>query len=158
MGSAFEFRPRENALALHLGDDFLIAARRALAGGNQLQRPAAQRRIFLIHAEQIASEKRRLVAACAGADFQNGALFVGGVARQQRKSQVLLGFIQFLARGMQFIGGQRPHFRIVAPGQAFQIGDFGGQPAISPDRFGNRLQFRQFAREGRESGGIRARR
>ena len=90
MHARFEFQPREDAAALDLGDDFLEAAERAFARRDDLDAPAVQRGIALIHAEEIAGEQRRLVAAGAGADFQDGALFVGGVLGQQRELQLLV--------------------------------------------------------------------
>ena len=43
-----------------------------------------------IHAEEIGREKRRFVAAGAGADFQDRALFVGCILGQKRDAKLLL--------------------------------------------------------------------
>src|SRR6185295_14021327 len=59
--SRFEFQFGERAAALHLGDDFLVAAHGAFAGGNRLDLPALQTCKPLIHPEQVAGEQRGLV-------------------------------------------------------------------------------------------------
>ena len=81
--AGFEFEPGEHALAGDIGDDFLVAAGLALAFREDLDLPAMQVGVALIHAEQIAGEQRRLVAAGAGADFEDGALLVRGVLGQE---------------------------------------------------------------------------
>ena len=53
------------------GDDFLVAAELGGAGRDQLDPPALLFGIALVHAEQVAGEQRRLVAAGAGADFEH---------------------------------------------------------------------------------------
>ena len=72
-------------LPVDVGDDFLVAAGLALALRQHLDLPAVEVGIALVHAEEIAGEQRRLVAAGAGADFEDGALLVGGVLGQQQQ-------------------------------------------------------------------------
>ena len=78
-------------LPVDAGDDFLVAAGFGRAGGDQLDPPALRLGIALVHAEQIAREQRRLVAAGAGADFEHRRALVGRIARQQRQRQRALG-------------------------------------------------------------------
>ena len=82
MHAALVFEPREGAASGDLGDDFLVAARRALAHGEHLDLPALGFRIFQIHAEKIAGEQRGFVAARSGAHFENDVALVGGVLGQ----------------------------------------------------------------------------
>ena len=70
--AAFEFQPAEHPVAVDGGDDLLVAAGVALGEGVDLHPPALQGGIALIHAEQVAGEQGRLVAAGAGADLQDG--------------------------------------------------------------------------------------
>jgi hypothetical protein len=77
----------ERAAALHLGDDFLVAAHGAFGGRDHLDLPALQRGEPLIHPEQVAGEQRGLVAAGAGADFQHHVAVVHGVLGQQRHAE-----------------------------------------------------------------------
>ena len=96
--AGFEFQMREDALARDGGDDFLVAADLALAGREHLDLPAVRGGIALVHAEQVAGEQRRLVAAGAGADFEDGVLLVGGILRQQQELDVVLQRLDALAR------------------------------------------------------------
>src|SRR4051812_13573156 len=57
------FQPRIGALAGVLGDDFFIPAGVAVALLHDLNLPALQVGVALVHAQQVASEQRRLVAA-----------------------------------------------------------------------------------------------
>ena len=84
MRSGLKFQPREDAASCDLGNDLLVASRCSLARRQNLNTPAFQLGIALIHPEQIASKNRRLVAAGPRADLENGILLVGGVLRQQR--------------------------------------------------------------------------
>ena len=68
--------------------------------------------IALVHAEQVAGEQRRLVAAGAGADFEDGVLLVGGVLGQQQDLDVLLQRLDALLELRQLGLGQRPHLGI----------------------------------------------
>ena len=47
-----------------------------------------------VHAEQVAGEQRRLLAALARLDLEQDVLAVGGVARDQQVAQPLLGRVQ----------------------------------------------------------------
>jgi hypothetical protein len=80
--AGFEFELGERATAADFGDDFLVAAHRAVACGHDLDLPALIGGVALVHAEQIAGEQRRLVAAGAGADFENDVALVHGVLGQ----------------------------------------------------------------------------
>ena len=51
--------------------------------------PALPRGIALVHAEQVAGEQRRLVAAGAGADFEDDVALVHRVLGQQREPELL---------------------------------------------------------------------
>src|SRR5579871_5582607 len=81
-----EFEPGKDPLAGDVGDDFLVAAGVAGALGKDLHAPAVEISIALIHAKKIAGEQRRLVAAGAGADLENGALLVGGVLGEKQEA------------------------------------------------------------------------
>ena len=87
--AGFEFELGERAAAADLGDDFLEAAHRAFARGHHLDLPALLGGVALVHAEQIAGEQRRLVAAGAGADFENDVALVHRVLGKEREAQLL---------------------------------------------------------------------
>ena len=72
-----------------LGDDFLEAAFGAFADRQDLGLPALLGGVALVHAEQVAGEQRGLVAAGAGADFEDGVVVVHRVLRQQREADLL---------------------------------------------------------------------
>ena len=69
------FMPRIDALARDIGDDFLEAPHFAGAFFHHVDLPALAGGIALIHAEQVAGEQRRLVAAGAAADFEDDRSF-----------------------------------------------------------------------------------
>ena len=98
----------------NLGDDFLVAARLALAFGDDLDLPAIERRIALIHAEQVTGEKRRLIAAGPGADFEYSAFLVGCVLGQQRDQQVPFQPLDLLFDFRQFKACKLAHLAIGA--------------------------------------------
>ena len=87
--AGFEFQLGERAAAADFGDDFLVAAHRAFARGHDFDLPALIGGVALVHAEQVAGEQRRLVAAGAGADFENDVALVHRVLGQEREPQLL---------------------------------------------------------------------
>ena len=70
MGAGFVLQPGIGAAAFDAGHDFLVAAVLARAGRFDLDPPALAFGVARVHAEQVAGEDRRLVAAGAGAHFQ----------------------------------------------------------------------------------------
>ena len=64
-------------------DDLLDAAEVALGEADHLDPPALQLGVALVHAQEVAREQRRLVAARAGTDLDDRVLLVGDVLRQQ---------------------------------------------------------------------------
>ena len=71
VNAALELQPREDAAAIDRGDRFLVAADFGRAGGDQLEPPALHLGVALVHAQQVAGEQRRFVAAGTGADFEH---------------------------------------------------------------------------------------
>ena len=126
MHAGFEFQLGEHAAAAHFGDDFLEAAFAAFADRQDLRLPALLGGVALVHAEQVAGEQRGLVAAGAGADFQDGVVIVHRVLRDQRQMDLLFE----LCRGA-----------LAAP--AFRL-----QPSCA---FRRRLRRRRPARRDRQS-------
>src|ERR1700722_3071230 len=80
--SASLFEPGEGAASGDLGDDFLVAARRAFAHRKHFDLPALGFGIFQIHAEKVAGEEGRFGAARASAPFEDDVALVGGVLGQ----------------------------------------------------------------------------
>ncbi len=102
--AALELQLGEHALALDRGDRFLEPARFGGRGRDQLDLPPHPIGIFLVHAEQVAGEQRRLVAAGAGADLEHRRALVGGVAREQRQRQRTLGGFERSGVAMELLG------------------------------------------------------
>src|SRR5690606_25230749 len=97
MGSRLELQPGIDAFALHPRDDLLVAALLAVAGADHLDLPALLLGIAGIHAEQVAGEQRRLVAAGAGTDLEEDVAAVVRVARYQQTLEPRLQLIQAFA-------------------------------------------------------------
>ena len=113
-----ELQPGEHAAARDRGDRLLVRRRcRSRESSMTSKRQPLLGGIALVHAEQIGGEQRRLVAAGAGADFQDGVALVGRVLRQQHDaSRSRSSSRQALLRGaasssaiafMSGIGGHR---------------------------------------------------
>ena len=76
MHAAFVFQLAVRAAALDGRDDFLEPADAGVARRHQLEPPALALGVLAVHPEQLGGEERRLVAARAGADFEDDVLFV----------------------------------------------------------------------------------
>ena len=93
MHAGFEFQFRERAAPADLGDDFLEAADAAGAFGHDFGFPALLGGVALIHAEQDAGEQRGLVAAGAGADFENDVAVIHRILRNEMDADLLLELV-----------------------------------------------------------------
>src|SRR5450759_760012 len=93
MHAGFEFELGKDAAAVDLGDDLLKAAFGAFAQGQDFRLPALLGGIALVHSEQVAGEQCGLVAAGAGADFEDGVVSVHRVFRDQRKLDLLFELV-----------------------------------------------------------------
>ena len=78
------------------GDRLLVAADAGVGELHDLELPAVLGGVALVHAEQVGGEQRRLLAAGAGADFEDGVLLVGRVLGQQHALHGLLELGQAL--------------------------------------------------------------
>ena len=104
---------------------------------HDLESPAVQVGVTLVHAQQVAGEQRRLVAAGAGAHLDDGVAFVRLVARQQEHLDGALKLGQPGLRRGEFLIGQCPHLGVAVIGgdDPFEARDFivqgGGIPSQS---------------------------
>ena len=105
---------REHARALDRDDRLLEPAEPGVALGQRLEAPAVQLGVALVHAIQIAREQRRLLAAGAGADLEDGAPVVGLVLGQQRDPERLLERRDALLERRQLVLGELPHLGVEA--------------------------------------------
>jgi hypothetical protein len=112
--------------------------------------------VALVHAEEVAREQRRFVAAGAGTNFEDGALLVGGILWQQRDLQGARQLFEpLLARALLFLG-EGAHLGVergVAEhgGDAVELGRLG---AVLADRRRHRLEAGQLARQRDEGRGV----
>ena len=142
--AAFELQLGEHARAVDRGDRFLVAADLGRARRDQLEPPALGLGEALVHAQQVAGEQRRFVAAGPGADLEHRGALVGGVARQQLDRERALGLRQLVA---DFLGLGRRHFLELGLGgrigdQAVQHLELGAQPPHLARSRGDRLDRR----------------
>ncbi len=86
--AALILHPRIGAPAGNLGDHFLVAADFAGRLFHDLERPALQVGVALVHAQQIAGEQCRLVAAGPGPHFENDVLSSAAILGQQQDADV----------------------------------------------------------------------
>ena len=142
--AAFELELGEHAGAADRGDRFLVAADVGRAGRDQLEPPALHFGEALVHAEQVAGEQRRLVAARAGANLEHRRALVGRIARQQLERQRPLGLGQLVA---DLFGLGRRHF--------LELG-FGGRIGDQPLRTSSSARSRRTSRAAAATGSIAA--
>src|SRR5262247_2725151 len=130
-------------------DDLLEAAHRAFAQGNHLDLPALGGRIAFVHAEQIAGEERGLVAAGAGADFENDVALVHRVLGNKRQPELPLERRAFLLELRLLGGGHRAHFGIGCRvgDERIEARDLGGDGAIVVHRLDDGSELGELARE-----------
>src|SRR5918998_923121 len=76
------------------GDGLLDAAYPGLGGIENLHPPALSLCVAAVHPEHFGGEERGLVAARAGADFEDDVLLVVRVARQQEDAERLFILLQ----------------------------------------------------------------
>ena len=147
--AGLEFELGEGAASLDLGDDLLEAADRAFARRDHLDLPLVERRIALVHAEQVAGEQRGLVAAGPGADFQNHVALVHRVLRDQRDADLLRERGAFFLQRRLLGFGERAHLRIGrgVGEHRVEIGDLALRGAVGRDRLHQRLQLGELARQ-----------
>ncbi len=112
MHAGFEFQPGEHAAPGDAGHHLLDAAQAGIVELQRLEAPAAQGGIALIHAEQLRREQGRLLAAGAGAHFENGVLVVGLVLGQQGELHLTFERGQSFLEGVELRLGQVPHLGI----------------------------------------------
>ena len=112
MHAGLEFELREHALAGDDGDDLLVAAGRRLARRQDLDLPALPVGVALIHAEEIARKQRRLLAAGAGAQFEDRVLLVGGILGQKLHFELPLELLDPGVKRLKLLRGERRHLGV----------------------------------------------
>lgn len=112
------FQARKHVLALDRGDHFLETAKLSFIGLHDLDLPAVEIGITLVHAQQVGREQRRLIAAGSRAHLQDDAFLVGFVLGQQQQLDAMLQIgqargqrIAFLARKLAHLGVDLARFQ-----------------------------------------------
>ena len=82
-------------------DHFLQAADAGVAARHHLEAPALALGEPAVHAEQIAGEQRRLVAASAGADFEHDVLLVVRILRNEQQLELGVAGVAPRAQALQ---------------------------------------------------------
>ena len=105
--------------------------------------------IALIHAKEVAGEQGRLLAACAGAHFEDCALLIRGVLRQELHFQLPLELFDLRIERTKLLLGKAPHLgvgrRVVD--ELLQIRPFAHRLAQRVDGGNDRIELGEFARE-----------
>mmetsp|Transcript_10502 Transcript_10502/g.34692 ORF Transcript_10502/g.34692 Transcript_10502/m.34692 type:complete len:216 (-) Transcript_10502:65-712(-) len=106
MDSRFEAERRVRVVAFHEGEGRLDAAVLGSGSIQNLELPASEHGVLLVHLQQFAREGRRLVAARAGADFHQRSGQRGLVVlRQQLAHELRLEADDPRAEGLQLARG-----------------------------------------------------
>jgi hypothetical protein len=136
------------AIAADPADDFAITAKIGFAGRQHFDLPALALGIARIHPKNVAGKQRRLVAAGTGPDFEDDALFVIRVARQQQALQFDFEFGQTRLGGRHLFLGKLAHVGIGEHGFGFGDVVFGLAEGAKLDD--NGLQLGALARQPAE--------
>ncbi len=118
-----------------------------------LEAPAHAFGMALIHPRQIAREERRLFAAGAGADFQDGGAGVGGILGQKGDAQRLLHPGDAGPEARQLVFGQRAHLGIGE--HRLGLGQIVQRAAVGGNLVGDRFQRGIFTADPGDLGGGR---
>ena len=147
MDAGFEFETLEDVAAGDLGDRLLVAADAGIRDLDHLEAPALQHGVALVHAEELGGEQRRLLAAGAGADLEDGVLLVGLVLGQEHGLHIFVERQKALPHGVEFAFREFAHLGVVAADQGFELGLFGLGLAQIVDAFDDRRQLAVFLGE-----------
>ena len=147
--AGFELELGERAAAADFRDDLLVAAHRAFAGGDHLDLPALLGGVALVHAEQVAREQRCLVAAGAGANFEDDVALVHRILGKERELDLLLERRAPLLELWLLGGRHRPHFGVGGGirDEGIEAVDLGDDVAIVPHRLDHGTELGELARE-----------
>ena len=94
-------------------DDLAESAEIGRRFGHHLHLPALALGVARVHAEQVAGEERRLVAAGARADLQEDVALVVRIARQQHRLQLAADAREPFLGALPLLFRERLHLRIV---------------------------------------------
>ena len=130
-----------------LGDDFLVAAHVAFAAPTNLDLPAVLGGVALVHAEQIAREQGRFVAAGAGPDFQDDVALIHRILRDEGEPDFMCERLAPCRQRRLFGLGERAHLGIGrSVGQhRVEIGNLALDALKGLDRLDDRLKFGELA-------------
>ena len=109
MPARLELEARERALADQARDHLLVAAELGHALRDDLDLPALALGIARVHAEEVAGEQRRLVAAGPCAHLEKQVAIVVRIARQQRLLQLRFELLHRRARFLELLIGVDLH-------------------------------------------------
>ena len=143
--AGFEFEAGEDIAPGDRGRRLLDAAESRVGQVEQLEAPALQRRIALVHPKKLSSKQGGFFAPRPGAHFEDGVALVILVARQQRRPDLRLQFGEALLDAAHFLFGERLQFGIgVRLGHLLRGGQFALGAAQGLDTLDDRRQLTVF--------------
>ncbi len=90
MDTGLEFKPLEDVAAGDRGARLLEAAYPGLRQIEQLEAPAMERGVALVHAKELGGKESRFLAPGSRAQLDDGIALIRLVARQQHQLDLLL--------------------------------------------------------------------
>ena len=105
--------------------------------------------VALVHAEQVRAEQRRLVAAGAGPDLEDGVLLVGRVLGEEMQAQLLEKLAPAVIGLVELVLGQLPQLFVGrgVVGERNQLAPLGLGLAVLADCVDDRIQLRELLRQ-----------
>ena len=134
-----------DVLSRYLQHHLLETACGAVRRGGDFVAPAFRLDVFGVHAQQVAGEDRRLVAARAAADLHDGVFRVLRVLGDQQQLDLLLHLCELRLQLGDHLAGHFAHLLVLVRGQrVLGFGEVGDGRAVAFRSLDDRLQLLVF--------------
>ena len=137
--AALVLEPAVHAASFDRGDDFLEPADAGVARRHHLEPPALTLGELRIHAEQLAGEERRFVAAGAGADFEDDVLRVVRILRHEHHLELGQQAVAAGEQRLQLFARQLAHVGVGAGGELLGLRDLAGNRLVFAEALDERF-------------------
>jgi hypothetical protein len=143
MHAALVLQAAVHALAFNRDDGFLQSAAAGVAARHHVELPALTLGVARVHPEQVTGKERCLVAARAGADFEDDVFLVVRILGNEQDLQVLQQGVASCGERAELLFGQLAHLRIATFGQLLGALDVLFDGLVLTELRDERLEFRQ---------------
>jgi len=132
-----------DAAPLDRRDHFFQAADAGIAARHRLEPPPVALGEHAVHPEELGGEQRRLVAAGAGADFEDDVLLVVRILGDQQNLELRQERLPPRDERLQLLFGELAHVRVAGGRQLFGLRDVADDGLVLAEPFDERLDLGQ---------------